>query len=90
MNVIARISFGLRRVGGDQVGDPVGEHAGLARAGAGEDQQRPLAVRDRLALGLVEPREQRVEVGAGSRTSAAVYGSDAGGGQRPVMLRGVR
>ena len=50
VNVIARISFGCARVGGDQVGDPVGEHAGLARAGAGQDQQRPVAVGDRLAL----------------------------------------
>ena len=37
---------------------PVREHARLARAGAGEDQQRPLAVRDGLALGLVEALEQ--------------------------------
>ena len=65
VNVIARISFGLARVGGDQVGDPVGQHAGLARPGAGQDQQRPVAVGDGLALGLVEPGEQGFELGGG-------------------------
>ena len=53
---------GLRLVGVDQEGDPVGEHARLAAAGAREDQQRPLAVRDGLPLGLVEPLEQLLEV----------------------------
>ena len=48
--------------GSHEPGDPVREHAGLARAGAGEDQQRALAVRDRLALRLVEPGEERVDV----------------------------
>ena len=44
----------------------MGQDAGLARAGAGEDQQRPLAVVDRLALGRVEPGEQPLDaVGAG-------------------------
>src|SRR6185312_6290787 len=36
--------------------------ARLARAGTGEDQQRPLAVRDRLALGLVEALQQLLEM----------------------------
>ena len=53
-----------RLAGPDQVRDPVGEHAGLARARAGEDQQRPLAVQHGLALGLVQPLEQRL--GGGS------------------------
>ena len=30
----------VRPAGGEQVGDPVGQHPGLARAGAGDDQQR--------------------------------------------------
>ena len=38
------------------------EHARLAAARAGEDQQRPLAVRDRLALGLVQALQQLLEV----------------------------
>ena len=38
----------------DEVRDPVGQHAGLARAGAGEDQQRSLGRRDRARLLRVE------------------------------------
>ena len=67
----------LGRVGRDQVGDPVGQHAGLARAGAGEDQQRALAVGDRLALGLVEPGEQGVELGGGVGHGQIFNGSEA-------------
>ncbi len=59
----------LARPGGagrQQVGDPVGEHAGLAGAGAGQHQQRPLAVAHRLALRLVQLRQQPLgAVGAG-------------------------
>ena len=43
---------------GDQPGDPAGQHPGLARAGAGHDEQRRALVDDGLALGLVEPLEQ--------------------------------
>ena len=52
-----------RLAGAEQVGDPVGEHAGLARAGAGQDQQRPLAVRDGVALGLVQTLQEGVDGG---------------------------
>ena len=41
----------------------MGEHAGLARAGAGEHQQRPLAVLDGLALGRVQVGEQALDRG---------------------------
>jgi hypothetical protein len=59
---------GLRLVGVDQERQPVGQHARLAAAGAGEDQQRALAVRDRLALGLVETLQQLLQVlGVGVR-----------------------
>ena len=51
---------GLHVVRLDQVGDAVGEHARLAGAGAGEDQQRALEVRDGRALRLVEAGEQRM------------------------------
>ncbi len=34
----------------DQVGDPVGEHAGLARAGTGKDEQRAFGGRHRAGL----------------------------------------
>ena len=50
-----------RPVGRQQPGDPVGEHPGLARARAGEHQQRPLAVGDRLALRRVEPGQQPLD-----------------------------
>ena len=54
---------GLHPTGGQQVGDPVGEHPGLARPGAGDDQQRAALVQHRLALLRVEPLEQRLGVG---------------------------
>ena len=41
----------------DQIGDAVGEHAGLARAGAREDQQRPLRRGDGTGLLGVERLE---------------------------------
>ena len=44
--------------GGDQVGDPVAEHAGLARAGAGHDQQGAAGVLDGLFLLRVQPLQQ--------------------------------
>ena len=50
-----------RLAGAHQVGDPVGEDAGLAGAGAGEDQERPLAVHDGVALRGVQPGEQLVD-----------------------------
>jgi hypothetical protein len=34
----------------DQIRDPMGERPGLARAGAGHDQDRTLGVQDRLGL----------------------------------------
>ena len=40
----------------------MGEHARLATARAGQYQQRPLAVGDGLALGLVQPLQQLLEV----------------------------
>jgi hypothetical protein len=52
-----------RLAGPHQVGDPVGQHARLARPGAGQDQERPLAVRHRVALGLVEAFQERVDGG---------------------------
>ena len=42
---------------GEQVRDPVGEDARLARAGAGDHEQRPLRRRDRLALRVVQVGE---------------------------------
>ena len=45
---------------GDEVRDPVGEHPGLARPGAGDDEQRAVGRGDRLALDRVQAREQIV------------------------------
>ena len=42
---------------GDEPGDPVGEHAGLARSGPGNDQQGAIAVGDGLALDWVQAGE---------------------------------
>ena len=53
---------GLGLVGVDQVRHAVRQHARLPTARAREDQQRPLAMRDRLSLGLVEPFQQLLQV----------------------------
>lgn len=47
----------------DEVGDPAGEHGGLAAPGAGDDQQRAAVMRRGLALGGVEVAEEVVVVG---------------------------
>ena len=50
---------------GDQMGHPVGEDAGLARAGAGDDQQRAFGVQHRVALGGVQVCEIGLRGGNG-------------------------
>jgi hypothetical protein len=61
-------------------GDAVGQDARLARPRAGQHEQRPVAVHDRLALLGVEPREQGLQavVGGGLRHPGRGYG----GGRR--------
>ena len=49
--------------GGQQVGDPTGQHRGLARSGAGHDEQRRALVQHRLALLRVEAFEKLVVAG---------------------------
>ncbi len=46
--------------GGDQVGDPPGQHPGLAGAGTGHDEQGTAPVEHRLALGVGEPLQEGV------------------------------
>ena len=58
VNVTARTSCGSRVAVADEVGDAAGDDARLARAGAGEDQQRPVDVKDRFALFGVEGVEE--------------------------------
>ena len=48
----------LRAVRADQVGDPMGQHAGLARAGSGDDEQRAVDVQDGFALGRIQAGEE--------------------------------
>ena len=60
VKVMARISKGETPRSRDEVGDAVGEDPGLARPGAGHDEQRPVVVGDRLGLLRVEPGQQLV------------------------------
>ena len=76
VNVIARISFGFAPDRGDQVRDAVREHARLARARAGDDEQRPLGVQDRLALCLVQVCE--IGFGRDDGTPAMLAREEAG------------
>ncbi|TME99136.1 MAG: GAF domain-containing protein [Chloroflexi bacterium] len=45
------------------MGDAYGQHAGLAAAGAGKDQERDVAVRDGVSLGWIKALEERVGIG---------------------------
>ena len=62
---VAELLAGLRLPGADQVGDPVGEHARLARAGAGQDEQGAFAVGHGGALGRVEPLQKSLDAVVG-------------------------
>jgi hypothetical protein len=68
------VRAGLARA--QQPRDAVGQHARLARSRAGEDEQRAVRVRHRIALGRVEPLEERVDGGVGH---AVTDGSGPGG-----------
>ena len=57
VNVMARIAPAAHALV-DQVGDAVGEHPGLAGAGAGDHEQRSALVDDGVELVRVEPRER--------------------------------
>ena len=48
----------LRVAVADEIGDAAGDDAGLARPGAGEDQQRPLDMKNRFALFGIERLEE--------------------------------
>ena len=72
VNVMARISLGRACAAAHEVGDPVGEHARLARAGAGEDQQRSLAVQHGLALRARSGPREGSSVAAGAPTQTRI------------------
>ncbi len=64
--------LGTHTAGGDDVGDAMGEHPGLATAGAREDQEGAVRGLHRLALGRVEGGEQRV--GLGNHVGDSTFG----------------
>ena len=68
---------------GEQVGDALGQHAGLARPGAGDDEQRAALVQHGLALLGVQAREQLLGVGARPAGGPAVGAAPGGGGLGP-------
>ena len=74
VKVIARIPSGRDAVP-DQVGDPVGDDAGLAAPRPGEDEERTLDVGDGLPLGRVEEVEDRVAGAAGIGDRGFDHGS---------------
>ena len=57
---------------GDEPGDAMGQHPGLARPGAGHDEQRAARVGDRLGLDGVEAGEQ---VGLGVQDHGPFHGT---------------
>ncbi len=69
----------LRALLGDQPGDPAGDDGRLAGAGPGDDQQRAIAVRHRLALAGGEVGQQR-------RLDAQMRPPGAGGRRRRQLL----
>jgi hypothetical protein len=58
----------------EQVGDAVRQHAGLARARAGDDEQRPALVDDGLPLRAVEPGEHPLELAPDRALGGALEG----------------
>ena len=88
VKVMARIWPGCDATLAEQPGDAVGQHAGLARPRAGDDEQRAALVDDRLALLRVEPLEQhgRVEVGAALRRRLDTAARGGLGPRRDALL----
>ena len=78
--------------GGEDMGEPRGEHPGLAGAGAGQHQQRTIERFHRLALLGVEPceigrsrrRRRRSVVGPGGRAERRIEGIVHGPGRRRI------
>ena len=72
----------------EQVRDAVGEHPGLAGAGAGHDEQRGAGVHDGRALLLVQPLEQRRGVDGGRGRAVAVVRVPAPAARRTARRTG--
>ena len=75
VNVIAMIFAGVHAALPEQVGDPAGQHPGLARSGARHHQQRATGVGDGFALGRVEVVEQ-IGLPAGSGLARGGLGGE--------------
>src|SRR3712207_3081837 len=71
---------GLHAAGAEQVGDPVGQHPGLARAGTGDDEQRAALVDDGLPLRPVEAGEHAIQLPPHLTGCGALEGRGAGEG----------
>ena len=60
--------------GDDRVGDAVGQRRGLARAGAGNDEERPAGARPAMRRGPALFRVERIEPGGGHQGEFASQG----------------
>ncbi len=84
VNVTARMPCGDALFRLDDPRDPMGEHAGLAAARAGEHQNRPHRGGDRLTLRVVEGVQNRGQVHEGAHCNrqrtprACLFGMSAG------------
>ena len=82
---------GVGTTGGQQIGDPAGQHPGLARPGPGHHQQRSPAMLDGGPLLRVQPAQQLLGLGVPGlfRALAGLGGLLLGLGHQP-LLRGQR
>ena len=69
---------------GHQVRDPLRDDAGLAAARAGQDEQGPVHVEDRLPLDRIEPGEQRRDVGLVEQVARLVHQAPIATGPRRI------
>ena len=84
VNVIARISNGDTPSSRDQVREPVREHPGLARPGAGDDEHRPVgSVTASCWAGFRPERSSSGLDGAASAASGSATSGMAGPSYRP-------
>ena len=75
----------------DEVGDAVGQHPGLARAGTGDHQQRAAAVHDGVELVGVQAREvEGARVGRGRRARSGWRGAEEASCRRSSYGTGVQ
>ena len=72
---------------GDEVGDAAREDGGLAGPGPGDDQERPLVVGDRLALGLVQVVQDPWAAGSDGALMPGKWPGRSRGPRRPAARR---